>query len=156
MLGMSIDDPRQTEGDTIHIEGIGLLPMRTVMGEKKITCQTEFTLATNSNDMCKDGVKMRGYEIHQGISTPIDKSTYKPLTIKADGTPDGCIADSHCMGTYLHGCLDNAAMVDFLIGEKNTESFDFAEYKEQHYNRLADHIRKHVDMAKVYDILTRQ
>ncbi|MDO5130722.1 MAG: cobyric acid synthase, partial [Prevotellaceae bacterium] len=156
MLGMSIDDPRQTEGDAIYIEGIGLLPMRTVMGEKKITCQTEFTFATNSNDMCKDGVKMRGYEIHQGISTPIDKSTYKPLTIKADGTPDGCIADSHCMGTYLHGCLDNAAMVDYLIGKKNTESFDFAEYKEQHYNRLADHIRKHVDMAKVYDILTRQ
>ena len=153
MLGMSIDDPRQTEGDAIHIEGIGLLPMRTVMGEKKITCQTEFTFATNSNDMCKDGVKMRGYEIHQGISTPIDKSTYKPLTIKADGTPDGCIADSHCMGTYLHGCLDNAAMVDFLLGQRTTAPFDFAEYKEQHYNRLADHIRKHVDMAKVYEIL---
>ena len=156
MLGMSIDDPRQTEGNAIHIEGIGLLPMRTVMGEKKITCQTEFTLATNSNDMCKDGLKMRGYEIHQGISTPIDKSTYIPLTVKADGTPDGCIADSHCMGTYLHGCLDNAAMVDFLLGQRTTAPFDFAAYKEQHYNRLADHIRKHVDMAKVYDILSRQ
>ena len=149
MLGMSIDDPRQTEGDTIHIEGIGLLPMRTVMGEKKTTCQTEFTLATGSE-------KMRGYEIHQGISTPIDDSTYTPLTIKSNGTPEGCIADSHCMGTYLHGCLDNAAFVDFLLGSKDNTSFDFAEYKEQHYNRLADHIRKHVDIAKVYDILSRQ
>ena len=149
MLGMSIDDPRQTEGDTIHIEGIGLLPMRTVMGEKKTTCQTEFILATGSEIM-------RGYEIHQGISTPIDKTTYTPLTIKADGTPEGCIADSHCMGTYLHGCLDNSAFVDFLLGSKDTSSFDFAEYKEQHYNRLADHIRKHVDIAKVYDILSRQ
>lgn len=149
MLGMSIDDPRQTEGDTIHIEGIGLLPMRTVMGEKKTTCQTEFTLATGSE-------KMRGYEIHQGISTPIDDSTYTPLTIKANGTPEGCIADNHCMGTYLHGCLDNSAFVDFLLGSKDTSSFDFAEYKEQHYNRLADHIRKHVDIAKVYDILSRQ
>ena len=149
MLGMSIDDPRQTEGNTIHIEGIGLLPMRTVMGEKKTTCQTEFTLATGSE-------KMRGYEIHQGISTPIDESTYKPLTIKADGTTEGCIADNHCMGTYLHGCLDNTAFVDFLLGSKSEASFDFAEYKEQHYNRLADHIRKHVDIAKVYDILSRQ
>ena len=149
MLGMSIDDPRQTEGDTIHIEGIGLLPMRTVMGEKKTTCQTEFTLATGSE-------KMRGYEIHQGISTPIDDSTYTPLTIKSNGTPEGCIADSHCMGTYLHGCLDNSAFVDFLLGRKSKASFDFAEYKEQHYNRLADHIRKHVDIAKVYDILSRQ
>ena len=146
MLGMSIDDPRQTEGDTIHIEGIGLLPIRTVMGEKKTTCQTEFTLATGSEIM-------RGYEIHQGISTPIDRTTYKPLTIKADGTPEGCIADSHCMGTYLHGCLDNTALVDFLLGSKDTSSFDFAEYKEQHYNRLADHIRKHVDIAKIYEIL---
>ena len=149
MLGMSIDDPRQTEGDTIHIEGIGLLPMRTVMGEKKTTCQTEFTLATGSEIM-------RGYEIHQGISTPIDDSTYTPLTIKSNGTPEGCIADSHCMGTYLHGCLDNSAFVDFLLGRKSKASFDFAEYKEQHYNRLADHIRKHVDIAKVYDILSRQ
>ena len=147
MLGMSIDDPRCTEGDAIHIEGIGLLPMRTVMGEKKITCQTEFTLVSGSE-------KMRGYEIHQGISTPIDEETYKPLTIKADGTPEGCIADSHCMGTYLHGCLDNAAMVDFLLGQSSSTPFDFAAYKEQHYNRLADHVRKHVDMAKVYEFLS--
>ena len=147
MLGMSIDDPRCTEGDAIHIEGIGLLPMRTVMGENKITCQTEFKLVSGSE-------KMRGYEIHQGISTPIDEETYKPLTIKADGTPEGCIADSHCMGTYLHGCLDNAAMVDFLLGQSATTPFDFAAYKEQHYNRLADHVRKHVDMAKVYEFLS--
>ena len=148
MLGISIDDPRRTEGDAIHIEGIGLLPMRTVMGKKKITCQTEFTLATGSE-------KMRGYEIHQGISTPIDDETYKPLTIKADGTPEGCIADSHCMGTYLHGCLDNTGMINFLLGQSDTTSFDFVEYKEQHYNRLADHVRTHVDMAKVYEILSR-
>ena len=147
MLGISIDDPRRTEGDAIHIEGIGLLPMRTVMGKKKIPCQTEFTLATGSE-------KMRGYAIHHGISTPIDDETYKPLTIKADGTPEGCIADSHCMGTYLHGCLDNTGMINFLLGQSDTTSFDFVEYKEQHYNRLADHVRKHVDMAKVYEFLS--
>ena len=146
MLGKAIDDPRQTEGGARHIDGIGLLPMHTVMGKEKTTCQTEFTLADGSEIM-------HGYEIHLGISTPTDEKTYKPLVIKTDGTPDGCIADSHCFGTYIHGCLDNAAFVDYVIGGNTSVSFDFAKYKEQHYDRLADHVRKYVDMAKVYEIL---
>lgn len=108
--------------------------------------QTEFTLASGSE-------RMRGYEIHQGISTPIDKNAYKPLTIKADGTPEGCIADSHCMGTYQHGCLDNAAFVDYILGGKDASAFDYALYKEQHYDRLADHVRRHVDIERLYRIL---
>lgn len=146
MMGASIDDPQQSEGGASHIEGIGLLPMRTVMGKEKTTCQTEFTLASGSE-------RMRGYEIHQGISTPIDKNAYKPLTIKADGTPEGCIADSHCMGTYQHGCLDNAAFVDYILGGKDDSAFDYALYKEQHYDRLADHVRRHVDIERLYRIL---
>lgn len=146
MMGASIDDPQQSEGGASHIEGIGLLPMRTVMGKEKTTCQTEFTLASGSE-------RMRGYEIHQGISTPIDKNAYKPLTIKADGTPEGCIADSHCMGTYQHGCLDNAAFVDYILGGKDDSAFDYALYKEQHYDRLADHVRRHVDIERLYGIL---
>lgn len=146
MMGASIDDPQQSEDGASHIEGIGLLPMRTVMGKEKTTCQTEFTLASGSE-------RMRGYEIHQGISTPIDKNAYKPLTIKADGTPEGCIADSHCMGTYQHGCLDNAAFVDYILGGKDDSAFDYALYKELHYDRLADHVRRHVDIERLYRIL---
>ena len=146
-MGQGIDDPRQTEGEAIHIDGMGLLPVTTVMGEKKVTCQTEFTLVEGSE-------RMRGYEIHQGISTPTDNS-YSPLTKKADGETEGCFVDSHCMGTYLHGCLDNPAFVDFLLGQKQSGGFDYAKYKEEHYDRLADHVRKHVDMAKVYEILKR-
>ena len=146
MLGQSIDDPRQTEGDAIHIDGMGLLPITTVMGEKKVTCQTEFTLVDGSE-------RMRGYEIHQGVSSATDDS-YRPLTMKADGQTEGCLVDSRCMGTYLHGCLDNPAFVDFLLsGTGGVGGFDYARYKEEHYDRLADHVRKHVDMAKVYEIL---
>lgn len=133
----------------MHIDGMGLLPITTVMGEKKVTCQTEFTLVDGSE-------RMRGYEIHQGISTATDGG-YRPLTIKADGQTEGCFVDNHCMGTYLHGCLDNPAFVDFLLsgagGTGGVGGFDYARYKEEHYDRLADHVRKHVDMAKVYEIL---
>ena len=59
------------------------------------------------------------------------------------------------MGTYLHGCLDNPVFVDFLLGQTQSGGFDYAKYKEEHYDRLADHVRKHVDMAKVYEILKR-
>ena len=146
MMGMSIDDPRKTEGDAVHIDGLGLLPIATVMGEKKVTCQTEFTLVDGSE-------RMRGYEIHQGVSSATDGS-YRPLTMKADGQTEGCLVDSRCMGTYLHGCLDNPPFVDFLLsGTGGVGGFDYARYKEEHYDRLADHVRKHVDMAKVYEIL---
>ena len=73
---------------------------------------------------------------------------------------DGCYVDEHCMGTYVHGILDNAPFVDMLlqpfadrVGVRR-ESFDYAAFKEQQYDLLADHVRQHLDMDKLYEILT--
>ena len=64
------------------------------------------------------------------------------------------------MGTYVHGILDNAAFVDFLLepfAEKLAERskpFDYVAYKERQYDLLADHVRRHLDMQRLYQILT--
>jgi adenosylcobyric acid synthase len=64
------------------------------------------------------------------------------------------------MGTYLHGILDNAPFVDFLLkpfAEKIQQAgkpFDYAAFKEEQYNKLADHVRRHVDMPLIYKILS--
>ena len=64
------------------------------------------------------------------------------------------------MGTYLHGILDNASFVDFLLtpfADKLAQAdnpFDYQAFKEQQYDLLAEHVRKHVDMDLVYKILT--
>lgn len=158
MMGISIDDPRRSESDTIHIDGMGLLPIRTVMGDNKITCQSEFTFADGVRSGTCDEPKemMKGYEIHVGISTIQPGSNARPLTVKADGEADGCFVDSRCMGTYLHGCLDNGEFVSMILGEPTANRINYSQYKEYHFNRLADHVRRHTDMERLYDILKRK
>ena len=60
----------------------------------------------------------------------------------------------------MHGILDNAAFVDELLKpfagkfSSDAPSFDYQAYKEEQYNKLADHVRRYVDMERVYQILS--
>ena len=64
------------------------------------------------------------------------------------------------MGTYVHGILDNAPFVDFLLepyhdkmAQRNQE-FDYVAFKQEQYDRLASHVREYVDMNHIYKILS--
>ena len=63
------------------------------------------------------------------------------------------------MGTYLHGILDNASFVEFLLQPfadkiaNANKPFDYQAFKEEQYDKLAANVRKHVDMDKLYQIL---
>ena len=54
---------------------------------------------------------------------------------------------------------DNQPFVDFLLqpfAEKLAEAdnpFDYQAFKEEQYDKLADHVRRHVDMERLYQIL---
>jgi adenosylcobyric acid synthase len=73
---------------------------------------------------------------------------------------DGCRVDEKCMGTYIHGILDNASFIEFLLKPyahrltEEAETFNYQTYKEQQYDKLADHVRAHVNIPLVYQILT--
>ena len=64
------------------------------------------------------------------------------------------------METYVHGSLDNGTSVDELLKpfagkfSSDAPSFDYQAYKEEQYNKLADHVRRYVDMDRVYQILS--
>jgi adenosylcobyric acid synthase len=147
MMGMEVLDPDHVEGDIERLPGLGLLPTTTTMNGDKQTRQVR----------CQYGV---GYEIHQGETHPAGDAAASPLLHLEDGRDDGYIVDSKCMGTYVHGILDNAPFVDFLlepfrdkIAEGNTP-FDYAAFKEEQYDKLAAHVRQYVDMEQIYKILT--
>ena len=134
MLGQSVDDPKGVEGDVRSMPGLGILPMTTTMNTKKTTRRVEFTF---------EGASCKGYEIHQGQST----------------LKESVVVRGNCIGTYVHGILDNRPFIDFLlrpfadkVGE-HRPSFDYQSYKQQQYDLLADHVRKHLDMERVYAIL---
>ena len=65
-------------------------------------------------------------------------------------------------GTYVHGAFDKeevAKAVIAALGRKkgiNTDEItgvDFQEFKETQYDILADALREHLDMKKIYQIL---
>jgi len=147
MMGMEVLDPDHVEGDIERLPGLGLLPTTTTMNGDKQTRQVT----------CQYG---SGYEIHQGETHPVGDAKPSPLLRLDDGREDGYIVDGKCMGTYVHGILDNSSFVDFLlepfkgkIAEGNLP-FDYAAFKEEQYDKLAAHVRQYVDMEQIYQILT--
>ena len=147
LMGIEVCDPNHVEGDIERLPGLGLLPVTTTMSGEKVTRQVE----------CEYG---KGYEIHMGETLPFGEALPSPLLHLSDGRQDGYLVDNKCMGTYVHGILDNASFVDFLLqpyAEKLSQtnaSFDYQAFKEEQYDKLADHVRQHVDMQKIYQILT--
>jgi adenosylcobyric acid synthase len=147
LMGVEVCDPDRVEGDVERLPGLGLLPVTSTMTAVKRTQQVS----------CEYG---HGYEIHMGLTQPFGEAPDKPLLHLSDGRVDGYIADRKCMGTYVHGILDNAAFVDFLLEPyaallaERSQPFDYQAYKEEQYDRLADYVRRYLDMERVYQLLS--
>ena len=134
MLGQSVNDPDGIEGSIKSMPGLALLPIDTTLTSDKITQQVEFEFGGH---ICK------GYEIHQGRST----NSQKVVNI------------GNCWGTYIHGFLDNEVVINFFAdgkGDNKSSWTSLEDYKEEQYERLANHIRKHVDIPQIYRIITHK
>jgi adenosylcobyric acid synthase len=133
MLGQTVEDPQHIEGDIERLPGLGLLPIHTTMTAKKTTREVSFQF---------NGHTCQGYEIHQGVSD----------------TDEVILQTDHCIGTYIHGFLDHVPVIDHLLATHGDGHHGdvpkIEEFKEQQYERLADHVRRHVDMDRIYQILT--
>ena len=130
MLGVSVADPDQVEGDIASLPGLGLLPIHTTMSSTKTTQQVTFMF---------EGQECHGYEIHQGIS-----DTNEPI-----------VQTDRCIGTYIHGFLDNIPVINFLLKDKGaTPAQSLADFKEEQYDKLAAHVRRYVNIDRIYQILS--
>jgi adenosylcobyric acid synthase len=134
MLGLSVEDPDGIEGTIASLPGLGLLPIHTTMTTEKTTRQVTFAF---------DGQECQGYEIHQGVSD----------------TDQSILQADHCIGTYIHGFLDNAPVIEFLLKQQPTANSQmpiaksYAAFKEEQYDKLAEHVRQYVDIPRLYQIL---
>ena len=146
MMGQEVLDPEHVESDVERMPGLGILPLTTTMNGEKRTVQVDFNWETSAGpSACK------GYEIHMGITRPAaagEKS--KPVTTYKEST--------RCWGSYIHGILDNAPIIDELLSpwleNKEEESaFDYQAYKQQQYDLLADAVRHEINMPELYRIL---
>lgn len=150
MLGQMVTDPDGVEGTIPQLPGLGILNLTTRMTADKTTRQVEFLF---------NGEKCRGYEIHQGVTVPInDDRECATSPSLGDGLLPDVVMEDNCIGSYIHGILDNKAVIDYLLAdykieEKNTEQESIEAFKNRQYDLLADHVRQCLDMEKLYEIM---
>ena len=156
MLGQTVEDPDGIEGSIASLPGLGLLPVHTTMTPEKTTRQVTFDF---------NGQTCQGYEIHQGITVghaiPAGVPTHS--LSQRDNSEErvtlGSVTYSdHCIGTYIHGFLDNAPVIEHILSQKvkdkkSATPIDYRAFKEQQYDKLADHVRKYVDIPRLYQIM---
>ena len=159
ILGEKIKDPYNIESKIKEIAGLGLLEMETTMLHDKVTTQYGEKLSNVSGIL--DGgndIKINGYEIHQGISAT-DRGKNN-IVLGNEKDIKGAVKNN-IIGTYIHGVFDNNEFTNFILNkirkekgiDEVNEYFDFQEFKEQEYNKLAEVLRNNLDISKIYKIM---
>ncbi|WP_240762456.1 cobyric acid synthase [Paenibacillus thalictri] len=161
MLGVRLKDPEQVESLLEEVDGLGLLPLETTFYRHKKTVRAAGTSVSRHRRWQEwQGAPIEGYEIHMGQTTWLTPQA-APL-FELNGGTDGAISeDGLVWGTYLHGVFHNDAFRRSWLNEVRsakglppvTEVVSFHSRKTAAFDRLADHVRAHVDMAKLYDII---
>lgn len=111
MLGESIVDPHGMESDRAETRGLGLLPIRTRISERKTTR----VVAART----PDGHAYQAYEIHLG-ETICGSDGLDPFAILGDGSAEG-LRIGRVYGTYLHGAVEVPAVLS-QIGISGTKT----------------------------------
>jgi adenosylcobyric acid synthase len=165
MLGQKVLDPMRVESDLQEITGLGLLDMETELLGEKVTTQVKARLLWPELADLSDQV--HGYEIHMGQSRVLGPATPLLEIVERNGKPvqvkDGLISsDGRVWGSYLHGLFDNDGLRHRLISRlmsvdevELTEARlgSFQRWKEEQYDKLASHLRKYLDMNRIYQIM---
>ncbi len=156
MLGFKICDEEGIESAVNEISGLGLLDIETKMKNVKTTVQYSGILSTEQGILKGiDNCKIKGYEIHQGITQGLEKSFFlNEESLK--GT-----VKNNIVGTYIHGIFDNNEFTTFLLNrirenkgiDKVDEVFDYEAYKQSEYDKLAKNLNKCLDMESIYKIM---
>ena len=149
IMGRSVSDPHGVEGDPRTVPGLGLLPVETVLTTGKVTRQVEFSFL-GGTELCK------GYEIHMGDTVITGDAT--PVNLMSSGQPDGCMTDDRCMGSYIHGILDNDCVIRHILSQcgaalTDVPATDYAAWRDSQYDALAEALRRHLDMEAIYKIM---
>jgi adenosylcobyric acid synthase len=159
MLGRVIRDPHGIEGAPGETVGFGLLDIRTILAQEK-------TLSRIKGVWMASDKPVEGYEIHMGVTERIGEvPSIIRLTMRngrpVDGFYGAISPDKTVWGTYFHGLFE---LADFRIsflkdlkpaycsGIGNDQDIGESEFKERQYDLLAEHFRKHLNMAKLLEI----
>lgn len=172
MMGQKIMDPEKIESDLKEISGLGLLDIETVMKSDKTTTQYKNIVKNVSGILSgTEGMEIKGYEIHQGYSYPVNEKNEEnnnsenilkndTACLFGDENLKGTVKDN-VAGTYIHGIFDNSEFTSHFLNEvrklkgldRIDENFSYSDYKNREYDKLAEVLRGNIDIKKIYEIM---
>ena len=160
MLGTRIEDPQgmESDGKPSTCEGLGLLPIQTVLNPSKTTRQVRGICHGAIFGQPQGETAFHGYEIHVG-ETVYDGDAQRFAEITREGiegaVPDGAMSrNGQVAGTYVHGLFDDdafrhgfvdAARAACGLDAARTHAF-VAREREARLDRLAAHVRSALDL----------
>ena len=147
ILGKEVNDLLGVEGSPRVEEGLGLLNMVTTFNMDKRTKQTK------GRD--SEGLVVSGYEIHNGVSTCLDKES---IWIKSDDGEVLGMRNGNVYGTYLHGVFEEGDFGYNFISKhisefKEDNRISYKEYKMNEYDKLCNLLENNIDMKIVDSIV---
>jgi adenosylcobyric acid synthase len=143
MLGTEIDDG--VESGAGRVDGLGLLPVKTVFAREKLLRQVTGTT--------RDGLPASGYEIRHG-------------RVVSQGEPwigdEGCLSGD-IFGTSWHGLLEGdevrRALLAWVAARRGRDwvpgTRPFADVREAHLDRLGDWLEANVDEPTLLELIEK-
>ncbi|MWV44359.1 cobyric acid synthase [Paenibacillus sp. HJL G12] len=174
MLGRQLRDPHGVEGSKAQeVKGLGYLPLATIFAEEKRTVRVSGLLDPECPVQLSRleqvmSVALEGYEIHMGSTELLLDSEVgvHPLfqMIEAEGVfkAEGCgTQNGRIWGTYLHGVFHNdefrRSWLNAIREKKGIlledSTFSVKELKEREFDRIAESVREHVRLDKIYQLM---
>lgn len=172
MLGAELHDPVAVESSVPrHAEGLGWLPVATTFIPGKTTVRVTGTAFMNDEDFAgrpTGDISISGYEIHSGRTVTCgvhEKETVPVFRIREEdgtGRNEGCATpDGRVFGTYLHGLFQNdlwrRTWLNSVRKDKRlsplTSEISAESRKVAAFDRLADHVSRHLDMERIYELI---
>ncbi|OEH94213.1 cobyric acid synthase [Bacillus solimangrovi] len=152
MLGQIVEDPYEVESVTKQAEGLALFPIKTTMAKEKRTVRSTGELSFDNLSF-----QVEGYEIHMG-QTDGDGKGFITMHDHQDGKINH---EETIVGTYFHGLFHNDRFRHHLLNTlRNRKGLApiqdrtfYDELREDAYNKLADHVRTHVDIERIETIM---
>ncbi|MBW0435320.1 cobyric acid synthase [Leptospira yasudae] len=152
MLGRNVFDPYRIETDRGNAKGLGLLDLETVLEKDKSLKQVK---AIHNPSGCE----VEGYEIHHGRTESIGQNATIFQNEEKDALghsdPTGRI-----WGTYIHGVFDRDEFrrnyldrIRTRNGKQPLGEIQVSYNLEKSLDRLAEHVRRSLDVNFVYQLM---
>jgi len=151
MLGEYLADPLGIEGAPCSIKGLGYLSISTELQKQKQLTLVEGKLVLPNQSV----VKVKGYEIHAGVSTNLGQD-HRPISIHTKDAMryDGTInSENSIFGTYLHGVFDEPEAFEAILtwaGLEKCQAINMHDIQEEAIERIAKSMEESLDLSLIW------